>query len=118
MEFLDRNDKLIDSIALRKTSNHEWFINNRILPPPQRLLDTIPEDATIANPVLVKSLALESDPTAFNRAVPHSLSRKLKDLELWHQRYGHCSPRTLNLTRKCLDGIPDIPSTAAKRLTV
>jgi len=34
MEFLDQNNKLIDSIALRQTSNHEWLIDNHILLPP------------------------------------------------------------------------------------
>jgi hypothetical protein len=35
---------------------------------------------------------------------------KMKELELWHQRMGHCSTRTLNETRKCVEGIPDLPT--------
>jgi hypothetical protein len=35
-------------------------------------------------------------------------TQKMKDLELWHQRMGHCSTRTLNETRKCVEGIPDL----------
>jgi hypothetical protein len=37
-------------------------------------------------------------------------SQKMKELELWHQRMGHCSTRTLNETRKCVEGIPDLPT--------
>jgi hypothetical protein len=34
----------------------------------------------------------------------------MKKLELWYQRMGHCSTRTLNETRKCVEGIPDLPT--------
>jgi hypothetical protein len=34
----------------------------------------------------------------------------MKELELWHQRMGHCLTRTLNETRKCVEGIPDSPT--------
>jgi hypothetical protein len=37
-------------------------------------------------------------------------TQKMKELELWHQRMGHCSARTLNETRKCVEGIPDLPT--------
>jgi hypothetical protein len=37
-------------------------------------------------------------------------TKKMKELELWHQRMGHCSTRTLNETRKCVEGIPDLPT--------
>jgi hypothetical protein len=37
-------------------------------------------------------------------------TQKMKELELWHQRIGHCSTRTLNETRKCVEGIPDLPT--------
>ena len=37
-------------------------------------------------------------------------TQKMKELELWHQRMGHCSTRTLNETRKCVEGIPDLPT--------
>jgi hypothetical protein len=37
-------------------------------------------------------------------------TQKMKELELWHQRMGHCSIRTLNETRKCVKGIPDLPT--------
>ena len=37
-------------------------------------------------------------------------TQKMKELELWHQRMGHCSTRTLNETRKCVKGIPDLPT--------
>ena len=96
--------------SIKTTSNHKWFIDNHILLSPQRLIDAIPEDAIIATPILINSLIIDPDPTACDCAVPHTLSRTLKDLELWHQRYSHCSHHTLNLTWKCVNGIPDIPS--------
>jgi hypothetical protein len=37
-------------------------------------------------------------------------TQNMKELELWHQRMGHCSTRTLNETRKCVEGIPDLPT--------
>jgi hypothetical protein len=37
-------------------------------------------------------------------------TQKMKELELWHQQMGHCSTRTLNETRKCVKGIPDLPT--------
>jgi hypothetical protein len=37
-------------------------------------------------------------------------TQKMKELELWHQRMGHCSTKTLNETRKCVEGIPDLPT--------
>jgi hypothetical protein len=37
-------------------------------------------------------------------------TKKMKELELWHQRMGHCSTRTLNESRKCVEGIPDLPT--------
>jgi hypothetical protein len=37
-------------------------------------------------------------------------TQKMKGLELWHQRIGHCLTRTLNETRKCVEGIPDLPT--------
>jgi hypothetical protein len=37
-------------------------------------------------------------------------TQKMKELELWHQRMGHCSTQTLNETRKCVEGIPDLPT--------
>jgi hypothetical protein len=39
-------------------------------------------------------------------------SQKIKELELWHQRMEYCSTRTLNETRKCVEGIPDLPTNA------
>jgi hypothetical protein len=37
-------------------------------------------------------------------------TQKMKELKLWHQRMGHCSAQTLNETRKCVEGIPDLPT--------
>jgi hypothetical protein len=37
-------------------------------------------------------------------------TQKMKELELWHQQMGHCSTRILNETRKCVEGIPDLPT--------
>jgi hypothetical protein len=37
-------------------------------------------------------------------------TQNMKELELWHQQMGHCSTRTLNETRKCVEGIPDLPT--------
>jgi hypothetical protein len=37
-------------------------------------------------------------------------TKKMKELKLWHQRMGHYSTRTLNETRKCVEGIPDLPT--------
>ena len=34
----------------------------------------------------------------------------MKDLELWHQRLGHCSTRAMIETRKCSEGIPSLPT--------
>ena len=39
------------------------------------------------------------------------LSTALKNLELWHQRYGHISPTTLSKTQKVVKEMPPIPST-------
>jgi hypothetical protein len=38
------------------------------------------------------------------------VTQKMKELELWHQRMGHCSTRTLNETRKCVEAIPALPT--------
>jgi hypothetical protein len=37
-------------------------------------------------------------------------TQQMKELELWHQRMGHCSTRTLDETRTCVEGIPDLPT--------
>ena len=42
---------------------------------------------------------------------PTKYSQKMKDLELWHQRLGHCGTTTMNETRKCTEGIPALPTT-------
>ena len=39
------------------------------------------------------------------------LSTALKNLEHWHQRYGHISPITLWKTQKVVEGRPPVPST-------
>ena len=38
------------------------------------------------------------------------LSQQMKDLELWHQRMGHCSTKAINETQKCTAGIPPLPT--------
>ena len=35
---------------------------------------------------------------------------QLKDLELWHQHIGHSSARAIIETRKCTEGIPELPT--------
>ena len=42
---------------------------------------------------------------------PTKYSQKMKDLELWHQRLGHCGTTTMNETRKCTEGFPALPTT-------
>ena len=58
-------------------------------------------------------MSQDAHPT-FNNAPgeKRSLSQQIKDLELWHQRLGHCSTRTMNETRKCTNGIPNLPTTS------
>jgi len=68
MEFLDQNDKLIDRIALRQTSNHKSFIDSCILLPPLRLIDAIPEDDAITTPIHVNSLSIDQKATSCNCA--------------------------------------------------
>jgi hypothetical protein len=37
-------------------------------------------------------------------------TQKMKELELWHQQMGNCSTQTLDETRKCVEGISDLPT--------
>ena len=41
-------------------------------------------------------------------------TKPIQNLELWHQRMGHISPRTLQATQRCTSGIPHLPSIPSK----
>jgi hypothetical protein len=55
-----------------------------------------------AHPIFKELKTMETKQQAY--------TKKMKELELWHQRMGHCSTKTLNGTRKCVEGIPDLPT--------
>lgn len=38
------------------------------------------------------------------------MAQAVKNLELWHQRMAHISPRTLKATSKVVDGMPELPN--------
>ena len=42
--------------------------------------------------------------------LPSKFSQQMKDLELWHQRMGHSSTQAIIETRKCTEGIPELPT--------
>jgi len=59
----------------------------------------------------VRNLSTPTDHRTFQTGSWTSrLSDALKQLELWHQRYGHASPSTLHATQKVVDGMPPLPS--------
>jgi hypothetical protein len=60
-----------------------------------------------AHPIFtdVKSKTMETEQKKYNQ--------EMKELDPWHQRKGHCLTRTLNKTRKCVEGIPDLPINAS-----
>ena len=62
------------------------------------------------------SLEIESAPPVTISPETHDVadlspqSKPIQNLELWHQRMGHISPRTLQATQRCTTGIPKIPN--------
>ena len=41
-------------------------------------------------------------------------TKPIQNIELWHQRMGHISPRTLQATQRCTSGIPHLPTVPSK----
>ena len=48
--------------------------------------------------------------TPQTKTLSSGLSKALKNLELWHQRYSHVSPTTLAKTQRVVEGMPPMPS--------
>ena len=64
---------------------------------------------TMADPdIPVPSTSSREEAMAPSRS---QYSQKMKDLELWNQLLGHCSTAIMNVTRKCSESIPTLPTT-------
>ena len=83
---------------------------------PTAVLNQVISNST--NPTFVKPSPTILDKPVDNATIlpgatstQRQYSQKMKDLELWHQRLGHCGTSTMNETRKCTEGIPAFPTT-------
>ena len=128
VKFMDLHNTVIESLQTVRTPNGEWYTPNKIL------LHNGTENEHIAKEVnnyrtqihrvqcaTINKLTQQSQPPPQSKSWTSGLSTiinngglttKMKNLELWHQRYGHISPSTLNKTQKVVDGIPQLPSSA------
>jgi hypothetical protein len=152
IEFLDHNQREVESIQMKRTNNGEWLTTNQVLVSNSlnnkhviravnRRSDRIrdlqteendalqaAEDRVVIDQQLNESWAMDIGSHHFEAMSENAhkifkdveapktetqqqiYTKKMKELELWHQRMGHCSTRTLNETRKCVEGIPDLPT--------
>jgi hypothetical protein len=95
----ERNDNIQsmeDRVVIDQQQNESWATGKG-----SHHFDAMREEA---HPIFkdVKFKTMETEQQVY--------TQKMKELELWHQRMGHCLTRTLNETRKCVEGIPDLPT--------
>ena len=118
ISFLNKSNCVIESVSLRRTSNGEWYTTNKVL-----VKNTMENEHLVKQVSMYKTreanhltmgineVTAETQDTPKVKSWTSGLSTALKNLELWHQRYGHISPTTLSKTQKVVEGMPPIPST-------
>jgi hypothetical protein len=96
MERNDNIQSMEDRVVIDQQQNESWATDIG-----SHHFDTMSEEA---HPIFtnVKLKTMDTPQQEY--------AQKMKELELWHQRMGHCLIRTLNETRKCVEGIPDLPT--------
>lgn len=177
MTYIDNNDQPVSQVAMRRSRDGLWYVNNPILIPPikdttpnTRHVETSPiisqttapimaEDASVCStdvddtsthdsqmsdsiflfptttPVTITSVNTTPTPPPILPTEPkpqepkptqptdddpsptkyrtttwtNTAPQAIRHLELWHQRMGHPSPRTLRNTTRVVDGLPHFP---------
>jgi hypothetical protein len=96
MERNDNNQSSEDRVVINQQQNESWATDIG-----SHHFDAMSKEA---HPIFtdVKLKTMDTPQQVY--------TQKMKELELWHQRMGHCSTRTLNERRKCVEGTPDLPT--------
>jgi hypothetical protein len=98
ISFQDSQNRIITEIDMRRCKDSLWFTTNPILLP------------NAQKPKLrTKTPARPSINSARTATWTTPLSKALQHLELWHQRLGHATPRSLKRTQQVVDGILNLP---------
>ena len=108
ISFQDTSGQNIATIAMSRRRDGLWFTANAVLIPPSPTITKVKITHHIC-PVVGSDI----QPILHQLAAPTHYSTAMKNLELWHQRMGHPSLRTLRRTQQVIDGIPRLPDAEA-----
>jgi transposase InsO family protein len=108
ISFQDTKGHNIATITMSRRRDGLWFTDNAVLIPPNLKINKV----QIKQPICPE-IGSDIQPILHQLAAPTHFSTAMKNLELWHQRMGHPSNRTLRRTQRVIDGIPRLPDAEA-----
>jgi hypothetical protein len=123
IRFTNKEQKTVAKVKMKRRKDGLWYTDTPVLMPPPTPTspDLVHPTSTPLNRISKATTAAinpAQDDNNTDKALPSSVrtttwtstaSQALKHLEVWHQRMGHPSPRTLQRTAKVTNGIPQLP---------
>ena len=118
ISFQNRKGKDVATITMNRRRDGLWFTENYVLIPPKPSIhnarSTTPICSFIGDDTNPPPPLYRQHISKMNTTTPQApLFTALKHLELWHQRMGHSSLRTLRHTQRVIDGISYLPEVEA-----
>jgi hypothetical protein len=133
IDFANQHGTIIAAIDMKRNSDGLWYTTNPVLLPPlENAPDTTSDELNPSRNIKINKTSVSTLPTLIEHpdppgstlpelipqtTAPHcetktwtsNAFKAIEQLELWHQRMGHPSPRALFNTQRVVEGIPSLP---------